>query len=301
MAKLFSTTESEITKSFEIGETFRYDGLEYYILDSGKPSPKKGECKTDTYILGETNNENLKAFKISIKQKNADFLENKINLERSLQILGPEAQKIISKATNSIKSCFEEDYLVTFDKVKKTEAKTMKIGWKFELLNKKGGDKSGQIQLSNEQLIDVYSGVNLDDDKKNSMVNGVPTKSSGIANYIFFAEEDVNYTVQEVIDKMELIENYIKNKKVFFACKAINFRVTKDKWDGNRPLSVYVDWNIQEGQLFSKLIFDNPLEVKANIIGEKIRKLLNSLNIDAENFSELKSILMNTKSYTNDK
>ena len=43
----------------------------------------------------------------------------------------------------------------------KTGARTMKLGWKFELLNKLSGEKSGILELTEEQKNDVFAGINL--------------------------------------------------------------------------------------------------------------------------------------------
>ena len=64
----------------------------------------------------------------------------------------------------------------------------MKIGWKFELLNKHGGERSGLLVLTDEQKIDVYSGSNLNVNKKNAKVNGVEICDSGVANFILNVE-----------------------------------------------------------------------------------------------------------------
>lgn len=42
--------------------------------------------------------DNQKEFKISVKQNNADFLENKISLDRAIEILGSDAQSIIERS-----------------------------------------------------------------------------------------------------------------------------------------------------------------------------------------------------------
>ena len=78
---------------------------------------------------------------------------------------------------------------------------------------------------------------------------------------------------------------------IFFVCKALNYRAEKDKWDSDRPLSVYVDWKIVDGKLSGKLVFDHPLRKKGNEIGEKVKKILCSLKIDKTNFSTLKGLL----------
>lgn len=68
-------------------------------------------------------------------------------------------------------------------------------------------------------------------------------------------------TTQEVIDSLITIEDYVDaNPTVYFACKALNYRTYHKKYDGNRPLSVYVDWNVRDGKLDPVLVYDNPLD-----------------------------------------
>ena len=95
------------------------------------------------------------------------------------------------------------------------------------------------------------------------------------------------------------VEEFSKSTPIYFSCKAINYRFhmntknkkKKNKWDGNRPLSVFVDWDLEEGKLIGKIIFENPLVTHANLIGMKIRMLLEKLNIQNENFEKLKDHL----------
>jgi len=180
--------------------------------------------------------------------------------------------------------------LVYFIKAKRTEAKCLKIGWKFEFVNKLGGKRVGQLLLSNRQKIDVYAGINLSEDKKNSKVNGSVVLDSGIANYILEVD-NTNEDLKYYLEKLEPIEEFAIHQNIYFACKAINYRVEKDKWDSNRPLSVYVNWNLENNILKGELIMDKPLEIKANVIGENIKSILNQLKIDASNFDELKKYL----------
>jgi len=297
MAKIFSQTEKRITNLFVTGQSFDYGGVTYKIIESGKPNPRKGECKTDTYVLVECDQGIKYCFKISIKQANADFLENKMSLDRAIQIFGCDAQKIISDSIQTIKDSFIKDYLITFERFGKTEAKTLKIGWKFELMNKLSGKKSGVMLLNESQLKDIYAGTNLDIDKKNSNVNGKVIENSGVADFMFEAETDIIYSCQEVVDRLIRIDDFIKGKKIYFACKAVNYRATKDKWDGPRPLSVYIDWNYDGQFLNANLVFDKPLEKNANEIGANLKEILNTLKINCSNFHELKVFLNNVKYY----
>ena len=52
---------------------------------------------------------------------------------------------------------------------------------------------------------------------------------------------------------MQPIEHFAKQQDIYFVCKALNYRANKDKWDGDRSLSVYVNWFLdQEGKLQGK-------------------------------------------------
>ena len=48
--------------------------------------------------------------------------------------------------------------------------------------------------------------------------------------------------------------------------------MNKNKWDGNRPLSVWVKWSksVSTNQIDAKLIFDNPLSVSGDEVGKNI-------------------------------
>ena len=292
MTKYFSDSEKNIVAKFPINGVVTYEGKKYKIIKACKPFPPSGECKTDFYLLLQNvDNKAIKELKISIKQKNADFLENKISLKRAKQIFGSNASKIIQESLLQIKSEFEKENLVFFDKQGRTEAKTLKIGWKFELLNRKSGHKSAKMKLDRKQLIDIYAGTNLDTDKKNSYVDGDIVENSGVASHILIIETNSKLTSKELLEKLIPIKEFIKNKEVYFACKAINYRVTKDKWDENRPLSVFVEWQENRNEITASLIFDKPLSTKANIIGTKIQEILRNNDIDAENFSELEPLL----------
>jgi len=284
-------TERSIIDLFEKEKEFTFEGSKHKIINIGKPRPSRGECKTDIYI--QTNNVDSghnNEFKISIKQSDADFLENKISLERAEEIFGSQAKKVMTESIDSQKKSFLDDYLVYFKNHKRTKEKCIKIGWKFELLNKNGGERSGLLKLTDEQKIDVYSGTNLNDEKKDSKVNGLVVKNSGVANYILTVS-DTEHKLEYYVGNLKEIEGFAVSKDIYFACKAINYRSVGDKWDGNRPLSVFVEWNLVNGLLKGKLILDKPLEVRANEVGENIRSILKELEIEEDNFKDLEKYI----------
>ena len=293
----FIDTEKKICELFTQGTVFDYNGVRYTVSSSAaKPTTKKGECKTDVYIP-TTFEGGEKTFKISVKQTNADFLENKITYERAKEILGPDVDQILIKAIEGLKEKFNQVNLVYFDTGDHTEAKSIKLGWKFELVNVLSGNLSGKIDLTKEQKIDVYSGSNLSEEKKDATVGNSIVKESGVANYIMVVDPYVQLTVDYCIQQMQKIEDYVNGKEIYFACKALNYRATVNKWDGPRPLAVYVDWNIADGKLHGKIVFNQPLQKNGDEVGEKLKSLLKTLKINASNFSSLKDLLAEGVSY----
>lgn len=284
-------TERYIIELFENAKGFLFEKDKYEIINIGKPRPSKGECKTDIYILAINKTTGLnRDFKISIKQNDADFLENKMSFSRATEVFGNEAKDVMIKSIKSVENSFFDDYLIYFKKFKRTEEKCIKIGWKFELLNKFGGERSGLLLLTDEQKIDVYSGTNLNIDKKNAKVNGIEICNSGVANFILKVE-NTNENLDFYTQNLKPIEEFAIQQNIYFACKAINYRAKKDKWDGNRPLSAFIKWSLINNLLSAEFVMDKPLEIKANEIGKNVRDILNELKIDATNFNELKKYI----------
>lgn len=287
MPKDFGIDEHRILKLFEIGQTFIFNGNKYTILKSGKPVCSNGEPKTDIYVLAKSNKDTIE-LKISFKKSNADFLENKISAERAEQLFGPNWSDIIKHSILQLKEAFQSRPLVYLQDTGHTEAGSITLGWKFELLNVKSGILSNKMVLSKSQVLDVYAGTNLPNDKKNSSVNGEIIKNCGIANYILFENAPIN-NIQSAIDQLVTIKEYTeKHPDIYFACKALNYRTYKLKFDGNRPLSVSVNWFINdENKLDCKLMFNSPLKFGGNISAIKLAESLSKLNIT--NTNELSS------------
>lgn len=273
----FGDAERRILAFMTEGTEFVFQDKKYRVILSGKPTCHKGEPKTDIYILAESVHDKTE-IKISYKKENADFIENKMSAERAEQLFGTDWEGIIEQSTTAIRDRFEERMLIYKNKYKRTEKGAITLGWKFELLNKNSGDLSGKMLLTEEQVIDVYAGSNLSEDKRNAMVCGQVIEDSGIANYILM-DEDV-HSAQDVIDKMISITEYVKlHPDIYFACKALNYRTFAEKWDGDRPLSVQVFWDAEENKLVPKLVYDKPLTIKGNEVAGRLLQYMKLLNI----------------------
>ena len=279
----FGESERYIHSLFKNGEKLKIGNNTYQILGSGKPTTPQGEPKTDIYVLLSDNCKNYE-LKISVKKHNADFLENKTSANRAEQIFGPNWMNIIINSTLQIKNNFTSKPLIYKTNQGKTEAGAITLGWKFELLNKLSGQLSAQIPLSKEQLSDIYAGTNLPSEKKDAYVNGKVISNSGIANTILFGDLSKFNSAQSVINSLQTIESYINaHPNIYFACKALNYRTFKNKYDGDRPLSVFVDWNVQNGKLYPTLVFNKPLITRGNAVADKLIKSLQQLDIKNTN------------------
>ncbi|MBE6745942.1 MAG: hypothetical protein E7558_00620 [Ruminococcaceae bacterium] len=275
----FGEAERKIASLLYKGNTFNYRGDCFTILNSGKPTCMKGEPKTDIYVEAKSEYGDIIEIKITYKKENADFIENKTNAVRAKALFGDDWENIIMQATESIRDVFENKKLIYKSAAARTERGAITLGWKYELLNKTGGGLSGLVELTREQIIDVYAGTHISKDKRDARVNGVIIKNCGIANFILM--NDSVKTTQEIIDSLYTIEDYVDMyPTVYFACKALNYRTFYNKYDGNRPLSVYVDWYVENGQLCHNLVFDSPLSVGGNEVADNLIVALNELGID---------------------
>lgn len=274
----FGAAERRIKALMSKGKVFEFKGTQYKIIMSDKPTCPKGEPKADIYILAENDKREKTEIKISYKKENADFIENKMSAKRAEQLFGSEWETVIENSTTAIKNRFAERMLIYRNSFKRTNKGAITLGWKFELMNKSSGDLSGRMILTEEQVIDVYAGNNLSDDKRNAYVCEKMIPNSGVANYILM-DESVK-TTQEVVDKMISIQEYVQSHpEIYFACKALNYRSFEKKWDGNRPLSVQVDWSAEDGRLVPELVFDKPLQVKGDEMAKRLMMYMKELHI----------------------
>ena len=285
----FSFSEHFIITLFPKGSCFVYKGNVFVVDKSGKPTCKKGEPKTDIYIRAFDSDKQKAEFKISYKQENADFLENKTNAERAKQIFGENWSDIITHATNEIEDSFYHRPTIYKKSSGKTEEGCITLGWKYELLNKKSGELSAEVLLTDEQTIDVYSGTHLPLEKRHAFVGNEVIADSGVANYLLFKNVDELKTAQDVIDNIIPIDEYVKKEqpKIYFACKALNYRTKnvdkngnlEPKYDGNRPLSVYIEWSKKDDVLHANFVFDKPLENGGDYAFDQLFKTLYELGI----------------------
>lgn len=298
MSMAFGEAERYIHSFFPTGRRLIIENKEYEVIQSGKPTTSRGEPKTDIYILLKDTNNYLE-LKISVKKNNADFLENKTSAQRAEQIFGRDWMEIVIDSTTQLVDRFYSKPLIFKESYKRTEAGAITLGWKFELLNKVSGELSGVIALSKEQMMGIYAGTTLGEDKKNASVNGKVIENSGIANTILFGDLEKFQSAEQVLNSLVLIEKYVEqHPSMYFACKALNYRTFKKKYDGDRPLAVFIDWKNLNGKLHPEFVFDKPLFTKGNEVAMNLLRVLDEIGIN--DTDDINSFNVTSLDYVND-
>ena len=148
MGKTFSKNEHKIAETLSVGTVFYFKGEKLTVLRVAKPTVASGECKTDIYIEAEDNHSKKYEFKISYKQENAKFIENKMKAEIAEELLGSDWMKIIKSGTTQIKKEFECRPII----IKKGRFNgSITLGWKYELLDVKSGKLSTKLKLTKNE------------------------------------------------------------------------------------------------------------------------------------------------------
>lgn len=247
------SSEDGIVSTFFPGSRFQYGGKMYETVMAGKPRPTRGggEPKTDIYVLAKDQDGKPLEFKISYKQSNADFIENKISPARFRSIFGDDQDDKIIAAASSVLSerspivQGSRRHPITFADGSRGHDDIYTLGYRLDVMKNPCG---GYVKFSptHEQLMEIYAGSNLPDEKKHAVIlgynNNAPIPNSGVANYMLVGD---NYqSAQGIVDQLEPISTYVeKNPDVYLAFKAVNYRKHADKYDDNRPLAVYVDYS----------------------------------------------------------
>ncbi|MGJ8640782.1 MAG: hypothetical protein ACSHYA_15440 [Opitutaceae bacterium] len=278
----FVRSEELMKDLLVIGTRIRYQGVDYVLIQVGKPASAKGEPKTDIYAKARAVGGTDREFKISYKQPDADFLENKMSAERAEQVFGGLWRDVVRGAASKLGKAFYEKPLIYLSSYGRTRKGSITLGWKFDLWDRDAGDLSCKLELSPAAVRDVYAGTHLDGDKKDALVNGVVVPDSGIANYMLVIDPAEAVTSQKIFDTIVPIGDYCReHPSVYCAFKAHNYRTLEKKDDGNRPLGVYVNWDAEEGKLCGELSADAPLETRGVAVRKRLLRALEALNVSS--------------------
>lgn len=262
----FIDHEADIRSLFKVGEDINFEGRDYKILGSFKPhTDTGGEPKTDIFVKIADSTGNHKAIKITYKKSNAEFLENKANEDRAKLILGDNYKSIIEDAAANLQISAREFH--------NEDKASYVLGYRLDIMSVPAAGYH-PADLDSEKLKEIYSGVSIEEGKRNAIVDSERVKDSGVADYIVIGDKFQN--AQDVVNSMVNIDDYVEtNPKVYIAFKAINYFANDDKWDGNRPLALMVNWSKDvDGKLKGELSHNNVYATTCNPAVDKLKSIL---------------------------
>ena len=263
-------TEMKIIQMFPPGKRIEYEDNDYIVEHSGKPRPQYGggEGKTDAYIaLRDEDTNEIKEYKISIKQTNSEHIENKMSLQRAKDVFGDKGlrkfEKELSESAQKIldnDTPFKNNYLT--------------IGYRADIKNKKGGYRSITIPLDPSEKKELLSGEKLEERKVNSKVGNEIIERSGAANYMLVGEHVDYDSPDDVLDNIVDIDGYAHSDEceMYLYLGAVNYYDT-GKIEGDRSLAIAMDYQFDmnnDNKISVSLNYMNPLEVKTREVIENI-------------------------------
>ena len=262
-------TEMKIIEMFPPGERIEYHGHNYIVEHSGKPRPQSGggEGKTDAYIaLRDEDTGEMKEYKISAKQHNAEHIENKMSLERSKDVFGDQGLK---KFDNELREAAQ----MILEKNNPIKGNHITIGYRADIKSKKVGDRSIDIPLDPSDKKELLSGEKLEERKVNSKVGNEVIERSGAANYILFGEYTDYDSPDDILDNIVDIDEYAHSDEceMYLYLGAVNYYDT-GKVEGDRSLVLAMDYqfDMNNDNISFSLNHMNPLERKSREVIENI-------------------------------
>lgn len=257
--KKYSELEQKVINIFKKEGIFKFNNIYYSVVNVGKPTTKRGECKTDVYVSGKSSTDELIEVKISVKTESSnEFQENKCTDVKMESYFGEGWKDIIIEASKSISTRFEDLPLIYVSGKHPTKPNSITLGWKLEITTKER-NLCAPAPLTGEEIKNfVFKGTNLSVDKKNAYVCNNIIMNSGVADYLLITELDKINCTNDIIEQMQLIDN-ITPPKCYLTFTANNYRTKEDKADGKRALAVYINWKCVDGKLIPEFNYDKPL------------------------------------------
>lgn len=282
MVKDFSESEKKLREIISNSKSFTFEGEAFVPELVTKPTIEGGggETKTDVYIKARKISDNsISEIKISYKQKNFSFLENKIKKERAEAIYGKNWLRVVSQQIEQIKERFAQQPLVYFEKSGNTRKGSIKLGWRYEM--ESFGKRTLGVPIKQNIAKQVLQNKNAIKKYADGIVNDNIIPGSGMPDY--FLTENISQikNTDDIFQNLISAKDMINKSKITAAFLAQNYDPFMDKQHGGnrRHLAVYVDWTAKNNKLSANLVFDKPLLIDSNQQYDKLLIALEKLGI----------------------
>ena len=276
--------EENVIKVFNAVPIFTYNDKEYRLLVCGKPRSQtgSGEPKTDIYTKFIVDGVDIEEIKISLKQTDYEFLENKIRFERFEALVGKgngekKVREIVETIFKQDLHGFEKSSIPQDDVIRHPgEAPCTKylLGYRLDITNKKCANRSCPLNLTLNEKKEIFTGATLDEGKRNAVVNGMVIKDSGVANMFLEMNVSGEETPQEILDRCRSFDDdsLYEDFEPVGTLKAVNY-FSNGKYE-HRRLAVCVEYSYDGTQVVPKFVIERPLVIKTSEVVGKLLKVL---------------------------
>lgn len=271
--------EKHVREIIDSGK-FTFQNKEYAVIQNAKPSH---ETKTDFYILAKNlGNQKEREFKISYKKPDFSFVENKVKAYRIPYIFGKKWSEILQNQTKPIQNKFNSETIIDFVK------KTIKLGWRYEIeqLDAPGiGGRNLSTIIQQNVSSQVLWGDGCDPKMRDAFVTQKKIPNSGIPEFILIKDPNKIKTIQDVFDDLQDIKEYAKKHwemRAGFIAQNNRWQPESNSWktEGfSRSFAVWIKWNVVNGNLKGKPVFDKPFEKSADDVINNLKKCFEQIGI----------------------
>jgi hypothetical protein len=285
--------EQKVRAVVEKVKLFTLNKEEFELIYCGKPTTSGGggEVKTDIYIKAKKlSNQKIEEVKISYKKPSFSFVENKIKKERAEKIYGEKWSKIIQSQITEIKKEFQQKPLIYFEKKGRIEKGSITLGWRYEMEHE--GSRTLGTKIKQNISSQIWKNKNANERYIHGIIEGKKKQYSGIPNFCLTKDPDEVKTAVDVFDNLISMDKLVKTHgNITSAFLAQNYRSHKHKQEGNRRhLAVWINWEIINGKLGCKYIFDNPLQMESGKVLENLDECLSKLGFEIKGGFEISEI-----------
>ena len=288
MSKDFIKSEKKIRKIINNNDEFKFNGNQYQLILCCKPTLEGsgGEVKTDFFIRAKNKlNSEIEEFKISYKQPNWAFMENKVKKEIAEKIYGPNWSSIIQSQIEDIRKKetgnFEDAYLFyAFKKKKRIYPGSFTVGWRYEI--EKDSNRKLHANIIEDIAEQVYFSKGQHDRYRNALVEGEKIENSGVPNYYLEIDTKDIQDNDDIWNNIIPISHAMKGHVPCASFLAQNYDPINNKQHGGnkRDLGVVVEWYADNKMLKYEIIYDRPLTTDSNSATNRLINALHSLGVN---------------------
>jgi hypothetical protein len=288
VGKNFIKSEEKIREIINNYDEFNFRGNFFKIIICCKPrlQGSGGEVKTDIYLKAK-NQANLKVeeFKISYKQPNWAFIENKVKKEKAEKIYGPEWSTIIQNQIEDIKDKKKDNFstaklFYAFKKKKRIYPGSFTLGWRYEI--EKDSTRKLHAIIKEDIYEQIYISKGQHDKYRNALIDNKEVKNSGVPNYYFEGDTSDIHNIDDIMANIIPIADAMKTHTPCASFLAHNFDPINNKQHGGnkRDLGVAVKWCADDKLLNYEILYNVPLKNDSNWAREKLVIALHNLGIE---------------------